>query len=57
MEVENKNGALHLTRRFAMHGIWQDKRNYGLLRDFYQTVRSGDEVQIVLQPGSGAAAN
>jgi transglutaminase-like putative cysteine protease len=57
IEVENKNGTLHLTRRFAMHGIWQDKGNYGLLRDFYQTVRSGDELQIVLQPGSGAAAN
>lgn len=51
MAVESKNGTLHLTRRFAMHGIWLEQQNYGTLRNFFQTVRSGDEMQIVLQPG------
>lgn len=55
LQAENKNDELHLTRWFAMHGIWLGQKNYGVLRDFFQVVRSGDELQIVLQPGRAAA--
>ena len=54
-QAENKNDELHLTRWFAMHGIWLEQKNYGALRDFFQTVRNGDELQIILQPGRAAA--
>jgi hypothetical protein len=30
---------------------------YGALRNFFQVVRSGDEQQIVLQPGTAAASH
>jgi hypothetical protein len=33
------------------------KNAYPVLRDFYQAVKSGDEQQIVLQPGASAATN
>jgi hypothetical protein len=34
-----------------------DAKYYSALRDFYQTVRTGDEQQIVLQPGVATASN
>jgi transglutaminase-like putative cysteine protease len=55
LQVESQNGALHLTRRFAMHGIWLDRQYYGPLRVFFQAVRTEDNLQIVLLPGPAAA--
>jgi hypothetical protein len=34
-----------------------DKKYYGALRNFFQTVRTGDAEQIVLQPGEIHASN
>jgi hypothetical protein len=34
-----------------------DVKYYSALRNFFQTVRTADEQQIVLQPGSAAANN
>jgi len=34
-----------------------DQKLYPTLRNFFQVVRSGDEQQIVLQPGAAAASN
>jgi hypothetical protein len=31
--------------------------NYPALRNFFQSVRTGDEEQVVLQPGSSTAVN
>jgi len=33
------------------------KENYAALRAFFQMVRTGDEEQVVLQPGSSSAGN
>jgi hypothetical protein len=34
-----------------------DPKYYGALRNFFQVVRTSDEEQIVLQPGTASAAN
>ncbi len=56
-KVENNNGTLHLSRRLMIDTITLETKYYLALRKFFQVVRTGDEQQIVLQPGSAAAAN
>jgi hypothetical protein len=34
-----------------------DQKVYPTLRNFFQVVRTGDEEQIVLQPGASAVSN
>jgi hypothetical protein len=55
--VENKNGTLHLTRNLDIEALTLETKYYGALRNFFQTVRTGDDQQIVVQPGAAAAAN
>jgi hypothetical protein len=56
-KAENKQGTLHLTRKLSIEAITLETKYYGALRNFYQVVRTGDEQQIVVQPGASAAAN
>jgi len=55
--VENKGGALRLTRRLNMDMLLLPVNYYGALRDFFRVVRTGDEQPVVLQPGRAAATN
>jgi hypothetical protein len=55
--VENKNGTLHLTRNLNIETLLLDIKYYPALRKFFQTVKTGDEQQIVVQPGGISAAN
>lgn len=57
LKVENNKGTLHLTRRLNMDLLLVDQKLYPTLRNFFQVVRTGDEQQIVLQPGAAAASN
>ncbi len=57
LKVDNDKGALHLERRLRRDLISLEQKYYPALRSFYQIVRSGDEQQIVLQPGTSAATN
>jgi len=45
---EKKDGTIHLDRKLMLNLMLVDPKNYGLLRDFYQRVRTGDEEQVVL---------
>jgi Domain of Unknown Function with PDB structure (DUF3857) len=56
-KAENNQGTLHLTRILNIDTLSLDTKYYGALRKFFQNVRTGDEQQIVLLPGSAAAAN
>ena len=56
LKVENNKGTLHLERRLTMDLLMVDLKLYPTLRNFYQVVRTGDEQQIVLQPGAAAAS-
>jgi hypothetical protein len=56
-KAENKQGTLHLTRKLSVDAITLETKYYSALRNFFQVVRTGDEQQIVLQPGASAASN
>jgi len=56
LKVENNKGTLHLERRLTMDLLMVDLKLYPTLRNFFQVVRTGDEQQIVLQPGAAAAS-
>jgi hypothetical protein len=51
-KAEDNHGSLHISRTLRMNLLLVAPSYYGSLRDFFQTVRSGDEQQIVLRPAS-----
>jgi Domain of Unknown Function with PDB structure (DUF3857) len=55
--AENKQGTLHLTRNLNIDTLLMDAKYYGALRKFFQTVKAGDEQQVVVQPGGISASN
>ena len=57
LKVENDKGTVHLTRKLNFDLIILDQKYYQALRNFFQAVRTGDEEQVVLQPGSSSASN
>jgi hypothetical protein len=57
MKVESGQDTLHLTRKLALEFVFLDLKYYGALRNFFEAVRTGDEDQIVLQPGTASASN
>jgi hypothetical protein len=57
LKAETSNGTLHLTRKLNIDMMFLQQKYYPALRAFFQTVRTGDEEQIVLQPGSATASN
>jgi hypothetical protein len=54
LTAENKGGLLHLSRNLMINLSLVQPEYYGGLRRFFQTVRSGDEQQIVLQSAGGS---
>ena len=57
IKVENNKNTLHLTRKLTVDFLMLDAKYYGALRNFFEVVRTGDEQQIVLQPGAATASN
>jgi hypothetical protein len=57
LKVENGKDTLHLTRKLTVDFLMLDSKYYTALRNFFQVVRTGDEEQIVLQPGAASASN
>ena len=57
MKSEDNSGSLHLTRLLRSDLVMVPPNSYGALRSFFQVVRTGDEEQVVLQPGSSSAGN
>lgn len=57
LKVENAQETLHLTRKLNVNFLLLEQKYYAALRNFFQTVRTGDEEQILLQPGTASASN
>jgi hypothetical protein len=57
LQVENSKNTLHLTRDLSVDVLLLDPKYYPALRNFFQVVRTSDEEQIVLQPGTASASN
>jgi transglutaminase-like putative cysteine protease len=54
-KADNNNGTLHLTRSLTVNAILLEPTTYAPLRNFFQAVRTGDEQQIIIQPGTASA--
>ena len=57
MKAENEKGALRLERHLKCSLTILEQKYYNALRSFYQSVRSADEQQIVLQPLGVSSGN
>ncbi|MGA9472292.1 MAG: DUF3857 domain-containing protein [Terriglobales bacterium] len=57
LKAEKNGESLHLNRNLTVDVMMLDKKYYGALRNFFQTIRTGDAEQIVLQPGEIHASN
>jgi len=57
LKVEQNQGSVRLTRKLVIDFLLLDPKYYPVLRNFFQTVRTGDGVQIVVQPGEIHASN
>jgi hypothetical protein len=57
LQTENKVNSIHLSRKVLVDILLLDIKYYPALRNFFQVVRTGDEEQIVLQPGAASASN
>jgi hypothetical protein len=55
--AEKSASSLHLTRKITVDFLLIEAKYYPALRNFFQVVRTGDEEQIVLQPGTASASN
>jgi hypothetical protein len=57
LKSEKDAGSVHLSRDLKVDMLFLDAKYYSALRNFFQVVRTGDEEQIVLQPGAASASN
>lgn len=57
MHAENDKGTLHLKRSLSLDILLLDQKYYAALRTFFQTVRTSDEAQVILQPIATSASN
>ncbi len=55
LTAENKNGGLHVKRDLMVNLELVETKSYPILRSFFQSVRSGDEQQMVVSMGTSAA--
>ncbi len=49
------SSTVHITRNLNVDILILEQKYYTALRNFFQTIRTGDEQQIVLQPGTAIA--
>ncbi len=57
LKVDDNKSAVRVTRKLKVDVLLLEQKYYAALRNFFQVVRTGDEEQIVLQPGATSAAN
>lgn len=52
LKAEESKGSVHIVRKMKVNLVLVEQKNYGALQNFFRMVRTGDDQQIVLQPGS-----
>jgi hypothetical protein len=57
LKIDGSGSSLHFKRLLRSDLFIVPADKYGILRAFYQRVRTGDDQQVVLQQGAVAAAN
>jgi len=53
--IEDKNGSLHIKRDLTINTLLLERKFYSQVRDFFQTVRTDDEQQVVISRGKPPA--
>lgn len=57
LQAQNDSGTLHLSRSLNVDIVIVPAASYATLRKIFQIVRTGDEAQVILQPGGSTASN
>jgi hypothetical protein len=57
LKVDNGKGTVHIVRKLNIDVLMLEAKYYAALRNFFQIVRTGDEEQILLEPGEASASN
>ncbi|MGA9641039.1 MAG: DUF3857 domain-containing protein [Terriglobales bacterium] len=57
LQADNDKGTLHLNRSLNVDIMLLDTKFYPTLRNFFQVVRTADELQAILQPSGTKASN
>jgi len=57
LKVENGKNTVRVMRKLSVDILILESKYYPTLRNFFQVVRTGDEQQILLQPGETSASN
>lgn len=57
LEAKNDNTAIHLNRQLDVDIVLVPVKDYANLRQIFHIVRTGDEEQVILQPGASTANN
>jgi len=57
LKVESGKDTVHVVRKLNIDILMLEAKYYGALRNFFQVVRTGDEEQVLLQPGTASARN
>jgi hypothetical protein len=57
LKVEGGTGTVRVVRKLNIDFMILEQKYYTALRNFFQTVRTGDDEQILLQPGTASASN
>ena len=52
LDVTDKEGVEHISRELKVNLLGLELKYYGALRNFFQQIKTADEQQIVVQPGS-----
>jgi hypothetical protein len=57
LKVDSDKNKLHWSRVLDIDLLGLQTKYYPTIRNFFQNVRTGDEEQVVLQPGPALASN
>jgi Domain of Unknown Function with PDB structure (DUF3857)/Domain of Unknown Function with PDB structure (DUF3858)/Transglutaminase-like superfamily len=57
LKAENNKGTVHISRKLNLDLLLLEQKYYPAVRSFFQAVRTGDDEQILLQPGGTTASN
>ncbi|HEY6765338.1 MAG TPA: DUF3857 domain-containing protein [Candidatus Sulfotelmatobacter sp.] len=57
LDVQNGRNTVHVVRKLNIDVLILEPKYYGALRNFFQAVRTADEEQVLLQPGTANASN
>jgi Domain of Unknown Function with PDB structure (DUF3857) len=57
LKAETGSGTVHVVRKLNFDVFMLEQKYYSAMRKFFEVVRTGDEEQILLQPGATSANN